>query len=91
MMVYCLTTSRAFRGLSIDGYPNLKAYLAADRRAPGLPAGDGQGRAGHGADAGLSGSSLLGDGIWCVTPNPTVMAGRSSRPSIHAAGGGGCA
>lgn len=28
MMVYCLTTSRAFRGLSIDGYPNLKAYLA---------------------------------------------------------------
>jgi len=27
MMVYCLTTSRAFRGLSIDGYPNLKAYL----------------------------------------------------------------
>ena len=28
MMVYCLTTSRAFRGTSIDGYPNLKAYLA---------------------------------------------------------------
>ena len=28
MMVYCLTTSRAFRGLTIDGYPNLKAYLA---------------------------------------------------------------
>jgi glutathione S-transferase len=28
MMVYCLTTSRAFRNLSIDGYPNLKAYLA---------------------------------------------------------------
>jgi glutathione S-transferase len=27
MMVYCLTTSRAFRGVSIDGYPNLKAYL----------------------------------------------------------------
>jgi glutathione S-transferase len=27
MMVYCLTTSRAFRGLSIDGYENLKAYL----------------------------------------------------------------
>jgi glutathione S-transferase len=27
MMVYCLTTSRAFRGTSIDGYPNLKAYL----------------------------------------------------------------
>jgi len=27
MMVYCLTTSRAFRGLSIDGFPNLKAYL----------------------------------------------------------------
>jgi len=27
MMVYCLTTSRAFRGLSIDAYPNLKAYL----------------------------------------------------------------
>jgi glutathione S-transferase len=27
MMVYCLTTSRAFRGLSIDGYPNVKAYL----------------------------------------------------------------
>jgi glutathione S-transferase len=28
MMVYCLTTARAFRGLSIDGLPNLKAYLA---------------------------------------------------------------
>ena len=27
MMVYCLTTSRAFRNLSIDGYPNVKAYL----------------------------------------------------------------
>ena len=28
MMVYCLTTSRAFRRLSIEGYPNLKADLA---------------------------------------------------------------
>jgi glutathione S-transferase len=28
MMVYCLTTTRAFRGTSIDDYPNLKAYLA---------------------------------------------------------------
>ena len=28
MMVYCLTTSRAFRGTSIDAYPNVKAYLA---------------------------------------------------------------
>ena len=28
MMVYCLTTSRAFRRTSIDGYPNLRAYLA---------------------------------------------------------------
>lgn len=27
MMVYCLTTSRAFRGTSIDGYPNVRAYL----------------------------------------------------------------
>ena len=27
MMVYCLTTSRAFRGTSIDAYPNLKDYL----------------------------------------------------------------
>jgi glutathione S-transferase len=27
MMVYCLTTSRAFRNISIDGRPNLKAYL----------------------------------------------------------------
>jgi glutathione S-transferase len=27
MMVYCLTTSRAFRGTSLDGHPNLKAYL----------------------------------------------------------------
>jgi glutathione S-transferase len=27
MMVYCLTTSRAFRGTSIEGHPNLKAYL----------------------------------------------------------------
>jgi glutathione S-transferase len=27
MMVYCLTTSRAFRGASVDTYPNIKAYL----------------------------------------------------------------
>jgi glutathione S-transferase len=27
MMVYCLTTARAFRGASIEAYPNLKAYL----------------------------------------------------------------
>lgn len=27
MMVYCLTTSRAFRGTSIDAFPNIKAYL----------------------------------------------------------------
>jgi glutathione S-transferase len=27
MMVYCLTTSRAFRNLSIDPFPNVKAYL----------------------------------------------------------------
>ncbi|MHB8528382.1 MAG: glutathione S-transferase family protein [Caulobacteraceae bacterium] len=35
MMVYCLTTSRAFRGISIDGYPNLRAYL---ERIGGRPA-----------------------------------------------------
>ncbi|MBL6938324.1 MAG: glutathione S-transferase [Alphaproteobacteria bacterium] len=28
MMVYCLTTSRAFRNLSIEAFPNLRAYLA---------------------------------------------------------------
>jgi glutathione S-transferase len=28
MMVYCLTTSRAFRNITIEGFPNLKAYLA---------------------------------------------------------------
>jgi glutathione S-transferase len=28
MMVYCLTTSRAFRGTSLDAFPNIKAYLA---------------------------------------------------------------
>ena len=27
MMVYCLTTSRAFRGMTLDGHPNVKAYL----------------------------------------------------------------
>jgi glutathione S-transferase len=27
MMVYCLTTSRAFRGATLDGHPNLQAYL----------------------------------------------------------------
>jgi glutathione S-transferase len=27
MMVYCLTTSRAFRGTPIEGYPNIRAYL----------------------------------------------------------------
>ena len=28
MMVYCLTTSRAFRGITIEAFPNLQAYLA---------------------------------------------------------------
>lgn len=28
MMVYCLTTSRAFRGTKLEGYPNITAYLA---------------------------------------------------------------
>jgi len=28
MMVYCLTTSRAFRGTSLEAYPNIRAYLA---------------------------------------------------------------
>lgn len=27
MMVYCVTTSRAFRGAKLEGYPNLTAYL----------------------------------------------------------------
>jgi glutathione S-transferase len=27
MMVYCLTTGRAFRGTPLDGFPNIKAYL----------------------------------------------------------------
>ena len=27
MMIYCLTTARAFRGTSIEAYPNLKDYL----------------------------------------------------------------
>lgn len=27
MMVYCLTTSRSFRGTSIEPYPNLRRYL----------------------------------------------------------------
>jgi glutathione S-transferase len=28
MLVYCLTTSRAFRGTSLDAFPNVRAYLA---------------------------------------------------------------
>ena len=34
MMVYCLTTSRAFRGTSIDAWPNLKAYLTRIAERP---------------------------------------------------------
>jgi glutathione S-transferase len=34
MMVYTVTTSRAFRGTSIDPYPNLKAYLARIAERP---------------------------------------------------------
>jgi glutathione S-transferase len=48
MMVYCLTTSRAFRGTSIAAYPNLLAYLqrigerpayqrAMAKAEPGMP------------------------------------------------------
>ena len=28
MFVYCLTTSRAFRGTSLEAFPNIRAYLA---------------------------------------------------------------
>jgi glutathione S-transferase len=28
MLVYCLTTSRAFRGTSLEPFPNVRAYLA---------------------------------------------------------------
>ena len=28
MMVYCLTTSRAFRDSTLDAFPNIQAYLA---------------------------------------------------------------
>jgi glutathione S-transferase len=28
MLVYCLTTSRAFRGTSLEAFPNIRAYLA---------------------------------------------------------------
>jgi len=34
MMVYCLTTSRAFRGISIAGFPNLQAYLGRTGARP---------------------------------------------------------
>jgi len=34
MMVFCLTTSRIFRGTSIEGYPNLRAYLQRIGRRP---------------------------------------------------------
>jgi glutathione S-transferase len=43
MMVYCLTTSRAFRGTSIDDYPNLKAYLERIGGRPAYRRGDVQG------------------------------------------------
>jgi glutathione S-transferase len=35
MMVYCLTTSRAFRGMTLDGYPNLQAHLQRIGARPG--------------------------------------------------------
>jgi len=38
MMVYTVTTSRAFRGTSIDAYPNLKAYLARIAERPAYQA-----------------------------------------------------
>ena len=34
MMVYCLTTSRAFGGTSIEGHPNIRAYLQRIGRRP---------------------------------------------------------
>ena len=34
MMVYCLTTSRAFRKTSIENYPNILAYLARIGQRP---------------------------------------------------------
>jgi glutathione S-transferase len=35
MLVYCLTTGRAFRGASLDAFPNIRAYL---QRIGGRPA-----------------------------------------------------
>ena len=49
-MVYGLTTSRAFRGSSIDAYPVSRPTSSASALARPISA-HGQGRAGHGADA----------------------------------------
>jgi glutathione S-transferase len=48
MMVYCLTTGRAFRGTSIDEYPNLKAYLKRIGERPAYK------RAMHKAEPGMT-------------------------------------
>ena len=48
MLVYCFTTSRAFRGNTLDAFPNLQAYLkrigerpayqrAMAKAEPGMP------------------------------------------------------
>lgn len=34
MLVYCLTTSRAFRGTNLDGFPNIRAYLGRIAERP---------------------------------------------------------
>ena len=55
MMVYCLTTSRAFRGSSIEQYPNLKAYLGRIGARPPTSA-RWPSRARHDAHARLTGA-----------------------------------
>ena len=42
MMVYILATARSFRDTSLDGFPNIKAYLQRNGARPAYHAGDGQ-------------------------------------------------
>jgi len=48
MMLFPLTTMRAFAPRDLGGFPNIPRLSDAHRRAPGLSAGDGGGRSGPG-------------------------------------------
>ena len=64
MIGFSLTTMRYFQPYDIARCPNVVKYLGADRRPPGLPASDGEGRSRDGAAVELTRKTGAAPMVW---------------------------